>query len=77
MAKHINHFECQNKVANTFKTISTRNNDATEDLSLKAQLESERQRQKQLQNKPTKSTETKRRWAGWVVVKKYDLDKLK
>lgn len=78
MAKHINHFDCQNKVANTFKTISTRNSDTIEDLSLQAQLEAEKQRKKQLQNKPTKPIENKRRWAGWVVVKhKRNTDVLK
>jgi len=73
MSKHINHFDCQSKMANTFKTISNRNSDDTEDLSLQAQLQAEAQRKKQLQNKPTKVVEQKRRYAGWVVVKRYDI----
>lgn len=82
MAKHINHFDCQNKMANTFKTISNRNSDDNEDLSLQAQLKNEAERKQENINKPSQQPkEVKRRYAGWVVVKRYDLlkrnDKLK
>lgn len=73
MGKHINHFDCQSKMVNTFKTISNRNGDDNEDLSLQAQLKAEAERKKQNINKPAKVVEHKRRWAGWVVVQRYDL----
>jgi len=75
MAKHINHFDAQTKIASSFKTISDRNNDDKEDLSLKAQLEAEAKRKQEKQSQPKQIVKQGKRYAGWVVVKSYDIKK--
>jgi hypothetical protein len=75
MPKHVNHFDAQSKIANSFKTISIRNEDDEEDLSLKAQLEAEAKRKQLKQGQPKQVAEQKKRYAGWVVVRSYDIKK--
>lgn len=69
MAKHVNHFDAQTKISNAFKTISNRNSDNEDDLSLKAQLQREVERKQLKQQQPKTQVKQQRRFAGWVVVK--------